>query len=427
VYRVKEFASTDIPVRDLLDESGELRLNSDIEKNDYFTIQLSKGRLCVRARGYVGLISLNDRVAIDVVPRTPFTNLSRVLMVSRHVPESLARSRPYPRDSLWIDSLLDAYTEALLSQVEEIASQGLLREYRRHDVVTASPRGRILATATARLQARGKSHEVATSRFERTADNAANRCLKYALWFLAGRLANQAPRERKHRNLLDRLAPLYAMFEEAPLDHSLGFLRDRLVDGRQRLPSLRSYYRPALDIAAAIVFEHGVKLDAAGGTVQLPSLALDMGRLFEQYLRNVLRAEARERGWTEAVLDGNMEGRSLLFDEQPSADATPDIVLHEPATDRYPLIVEVKDVPVKDFHSDRSALEQAITYGVSYRCNTVVLAHPRAESNSFTGLRRQGRMGELTIYQYVFDLAADPLQDEETRFTSAMEQLLAPI
>lgn len=379
----------------------------------------------LQARGYIGLIPLNDRVAIDVVPRTPVRNLSRLLMVAQHAPDLLLRSRKYAHDPLLADSLLDAYAYGLLDRMDEIASNGLLREYQRHVETTSFPRGRILTSSTIRrLHARGIRHQAVASRFERDPDNAANRCLKYAVWFLAQRLSREIPTAgKRRRNLLDRLAPLYAMLSDVKLDHSLAFLRDGLVTGEKRLPSLRSYYRPALDIATTIILEHGVKVEAPGDSIRLPSLVLNMNRLFEHYLRNVLRIQGDQQEWEHEVLDGNTDGRALLFDDTPSEDATPDIVLRDPTTNRCPLIVEVKNVPLKGLHSDRSAIEQAVTYGVSYRCNRVVLAHPRSRAGDFSGLRLQGKMGELAIYQYVFDLSADSLEQEETRFAEAVGEL----
>jgi len=348
-------------------------------------------------------------------------------MVAQHAPDLLLRSRSYGHEPLWADSLLDAYAYGLLKRMDEIASHGLLREYQSRVDTTSFPRGRILTSSTIRqLHTRGIRHQAVASWFERDSDNAANRCLKYALWFLAQRLSGDVSKaSRQRQTLLDRLAPLYAMFSDVTLDHSLAFLRDGLVMGERRLPSLRAYYRPALDIATAIILEHGVKIDAVGDSIRLPSLILNMNRLFEHYLRNALRIRGRERQWEHEVLDGNTDGRQLLFDDPPSEDATPDIVLHDPATDRCSLIVEVKNVPLKGQHSDRSAIEQAVTYGVSYRCNQVVLAHPRSHSGDFSGLRLQGQIDRLAIYQYVFDLTANPLEGEEERFARAIEALAA--
>ena len=69
VYRVREYDPVDVPLSDLLNAKGRLRLNPDVESKGYFTVQLTKGAVRLQARGYVGLIPLNDRVVIDVKPR----------------------------------------------------------------------------------------------------------------------------------------------------------------------------------------------------------------------------------------------------------------------------------------------------------------------------------------------------------------------
>lgn len=425
VHRVKEFETVDVPVQDLLDETGQLRLNPEVENRDYFTIQLIDRKIQLQARGYVGLIPLTDQISIDVEPRTPARNLAHLLNIARQVARALPTVRSYERDSTWTESLLEVYARGLTARVEEVGAKGLLREYERRIEATSFPRGRILVTNTARqLRARGNTHQVITSHHTRSADNAANRCLKYGLWFLAMRLRSQRPLPKDRRELLNRVTSLFELFADVLLDHSLSFLRDPMVTGAQRLPSLRSYYRPAVDLAAAIVEEHGVQLESREGSLEVPSVVLDMSKLFESYLRNLLIAEARRRSWPEQVLDGNGAGSSLLFDRKPSERATPDIVVRDSENDRHPLLVEIKNVPVKSFHSDRSSIQQAVTYGVSYGCNRVVLAHPRKSGDVFYGLRTQGTLGDLILYQYVFDLAADPIEDEERRFSTAMENLL---
>lgn len=422
VYRVREHETVAVPPRHLLGRDGDLRLNPEVESKDYFAINSRRGRLCLKARGYIGLIPLNERVSIDVAPRTPVENLLRLLNVARQPLAALTEERGYATESRWSGSLLDVYAHALIDRIEAVADQGLLREYERRVETTAFPRGRVLAAASAR-RSPAPDRRVVTARFEPTCDNAPNRCLKYAIWFLAQQLREATPLGRERKRLLDRAAPLFELLGEARLDRSLGFLRAGTVTGSEELPSLRAYYRPALDLAAAMIQLHGVRLEGGDGPLRLPSMVLDMSGLFERYLRNVLAAQASERGWTRRVLDGNAAGKARLFDDEPSPEATPDIVVRDADAEGASLLIEVKNVPVKDRHSERAAIEQAITYGLSFRCNQVVLAHPRRDPESFRGLRLQGRIGDVSLHQYVFDLAADPIEREEERFAAAMEGL----
>lgn len=425
VYPVAEYAPAEVPLSDLLDAKGQLRLNPDVEAKGYFTVQLYKGRVRLQARGYVGLIPLNERVVIDVVPRVPVANLGRLLRVSRHVPDFLITERGYAADPAWNDSLLDLYARGLVERLDAIGSSGVLREYERREQATSFPRGRIrIGPTLTQLRPRGIRHRAVSSWFERTADNPANRCLKCAIWFIAGRLSKIGGRDTARRDLLQHLGAFYELFRGVPLDHSLVFLDDPLVRGSRSLPSLRSYYRPALDLAVAIIRQHAVDLEAAHHVLDLPSLVLNMNKVFESYLRNALRATATSEEWDTEVLDGNTEGKKPLFDAPPSEDATPDIVCRDRATGAYPVIIEVKNIPVYD-NSSRSAIEQVTTYAATYRCNQVVVAHPRAHDQNFSGLRLQGKIGELSVYQYVFDLDAEELSGEEAAFGAAVHSILA--
>jgi 5-methylcytosine-specific restriction enzyme subunit McrC len=423
VYPAVEHELLDVPLDALLDSRGRLVVNEDVEAKGYFTVQLARGAVRLQARGFVGLIPLNERVAIDVRPRVPVRNLGRILRVSGHVPRSLGSERRYRTHPEWNESLVDLYAGWLIDRLEVIASEGLLRDYVRRGDSSSFPRGRIRTDATlTRLRTRGVRHKAVSNWFERSADNEANRCLRYAVWFLAGRLSGAGPRTAGRRELLQRLGALFEVFSSADLDHSLAFVHDPVVTGARSLPSLRDYYRPALDLALMIVRQHAVDMEAKRRALVLPSIVLDMDKVFEGYLRNLLREEVVRAGRGRKVLDGNTDAKKLLFDRPPSELATPDIVFREGNGD-CPLIIEVKNVPVKSV-SKRSALEQAITYAASYRCKSVVLAHPCTASQE-SGLRLQGRIGGLSVHQFIFDLGAADLSKEEEEFKRAVFGLLS--
>jgi 5-methylcytosine-specific restriction enzyme subunit McrC len=422
VYRAREYDPVDVPLRDLLNAKGRLRLNPDVESKGYFTIQLTQGAVRLQARGYVGLIPLNDRVVIDVKPRVPVANLGHLLRVSGYVPSSLGAERPYATDPAWNESLVDLFAGWLAARVDVIASEGLLLLYEQREEATSFPRGRVLVGATlTQLRPHGIRHQAVSSWFARSADSPANRCLKYAIWFIAGRLAILGSRTASRRQLLQRLGALYELFSSVPLDHSLSFLSDPLVTGARATPSLRRYYRPALDLAIAIVRRYAVDVEVTRRGVDLPSMVLDMDSIFESYLRNTLQAEMGRAGGGVDILDGNAAGKKPLFDDPPSENATPDIVFRS-GEHRWPLVIEVKNVPVNG-NSRRGAIEQAVTYAAAYRCNRVVLAHPRAHGQDESGLRLQGRIGDLEVYQYVFDLEAADLLAEELKFADSMFDL----
>jgi len=193
------------------------------------------------------------------------------------------------------------------------------------------------------------------------------------------------------------------------------------------LPSLRSYYRPALDISLAVIHQQAVTLDSSGGHVDLPSIVLDMGVTFGAYLRNSLTIQAVAANWSLAVLNGNHGGdggEKKLLDHGVDTKANPDIVIasqvKRPRT--YPLVIEVKYKPA-DKHG-RDDLNQVIAYGASYGCPAVMLVQPRGrKSGPQPGLSLLGLVGRMAVYRYVYDLGASSLVEEESRFGAVVAKL----
>lgn len=422
IATVREHEPIEVPVRELLDAAGQLNLSKDAHGEDYFAVFLKKGRVQLQARGWVGVIPITEHVAVRVVPRVPVGNLLRMLRIAAYAPRQLSFMREYATEEQWVNSLLDFYAAALLRHIEEVGSNGLLTRYERQEENSAFPHGRILVGPTlARVRPRGIRHRAIVSYFDRTADNAPNRCLKYALWFLAQHYASEPERTGAARRLRQRINGLYNLFEGVALDHRLGFLNDPEVAATRPLPTLRAYYRDALDVALAIIDRHAVQIEVAGGALKMPSLVLNMNDVFESYLRNSLRAYAMERGWATAVLDGNGEGKKPLFDTQPSEPAKPDIVLRAP-DGAHPAVVEIKNVPVQGL-SQRDSINQALAYALSFRCKRVVLAHPRGFDQPFAGMRFIGRVGDIELHQYIADLDASDLTAAEHAFGMAVEGL----
>jgi len=421
IYSVAEYRNVDIPMEDLL-VGGRLRVNPEVISRGYFNIRLQGDSLRVQAGGYVGLIPLNERAAIEVVPRVPVGNLSRILSIAGYVPTALVSERKrYELQPGPLDSVLDIYARGLVAAVDEIVTRGLYRTYRRREAMTSFPRGRILVSDTViRLHSRGISHRASSTWFERTADNAANRCLKYAILFLARRYAqleNPRPGSRRIQRELNRA---YRVFDSVTLDRTRSFMGDAEVAGRAELPRVRGYYRDALDLASAIIREQAVALDHAGEDLRLSSIVLSLQDVFEAYLRNVLRRAARADRWDALVLDGNSDGAKLLFDEGGKIAANPDIVV-APLEKRRETSVLI-DAKYKPYLSDpdRDDINQVVTYGFSYRARNVVLVSPKPANRGSVGLRKIGTIKPLAVYQYVFDLGSTDLEDQEVRFAAAV-------
>lgn len=428
--RLREFDWCEIPAERLL-TGGRLNLGSAVEqKRGLFNTKLTSAGLRLQALGYVGVIPINDEVVIEVVPRVPVGNLSRLMEISGKVPEPLIGvTRRYAQAGTIYPSLVAMYAEALSRALDRVHAQGLLREYERRETITSMPHGRILVgQAMQRTAARGERHRVPISWFQRTVDNPANRCLRYAVWRLA-QYNEQFKRDlllKEYRGTARLLNRCMNELQGIDLDLSQSFLTDPIVTGRQPLPTLRRHYRPALDLALAIIGGKAVALEDSEVGVEMPSLLIKMSDVFESYLRNVLAAAASTDPWGVRVLDGNKHApagaaKKNLLDSGVAHEATPDIVLTAGPT-RQPdhrLLIEVKYKPAKST-VDRDDLNQTLAYGVSYRTPEVFVVQPRAGGGAIGGLRSLGTLAGMNISLYVFDLDAPDLEEEERRFVQVI-------
>lgn len=424
IFSCNEHEPISVPMQYVLGANGRMMLHPEIENGDYFSVSLRRGTLTLFSRGYVGYIPINDRVIVNVRPRVPVTNLAQLADLAGVPRRILSTVRHYELTGTWSESLIDLYAAALAGHVDNIALNGLIRDYRREEQGSSFPKGRILMGPTLqKYVSHGQNYRAYNAWFTRTADNPMNRCLKYAIWLIAQYYIRRSATQRSRR-IWQRINASYNMFDGVLLDHSRTFLADPTVTGKRDLPSVRAYYRDALDVALAIIHQRGLMLeDSSGRGIQLPSIVLDMSSLFEAYIRKSLQLYAVEHDWQWDVLDGNSEGSRPLYRGQASPAATPDIVVQGRGI--IPLVFEVKYIPV-DGSSSRDAVNQAITYANCYEANRVVLVHPCKDGQA-SGMHKLGDVGEIEVLQYRFDLSSSDLAGEVNRFAHAVEESVVPV
>jgi 5-methylcytosine-specific restriction enzyme subunit McrC len=423
--RVREFGTITVEPEEIL-LNGRLNIYPALKDSGYIELAISPRATQVRARGHIGIIPINDHLTLEVVPRVSLGNLARMLELSSPDLVALAgAARSYDAEGELYPSLAALYARGLGTEIDRIIELGLLKEYQRVEEVSSFPHGRIEVGRTMALAARGITHKAAVTWHQRSVDNPANRCLLYAVWSLSQYVdrAGDAISKSQQRSIRRHLNWAWHRLGGVELDVGRSFLADGVVTGAQPLPTLRSYYRQALDLALTIIKRRGIRLEESGSALQLSSVVISMSDVFEDYLREVLVLASQSDRWALRVLDGNAQppdgGASRLFAE-PGAyvKATPDIVLQR-ADSTVPLVVEVKYKPAEGLPK-REDLNQAITYGFAYGASHVVLAQPRAEKGGRPpGMHSLGEISGLQVSQYVSDLAGD-LAVEESAFAASM-------
>lgn len=427
-YECEEYGTVPIALSELLDENGDLDMHDEVQ-NGYFQAYFQRKTVHLRAEGYVGYVPINDRVVVYIRPRVPLANLTRLAHISNVQLRVLSTARGYESFDSWSDSLADLYARELCTQARTLVGNGLLKEYQRREQTTSFPFGRLDVGRTVQRQlGRNVRHRAETTYFQRSADNAVNRCIKYALWSLAQHYIGTKPSTKEakaeKRSRLQDLNNLYPAFDSVELDHSLAFLDDPVVQGSRELPSLRAYYRPSVDVAAMVARRQGLNLETAtSANIRLPSLTVHMPTVFEEFLRNVLSQHAVANGWDADVVGGDDDpGTIPLYDTRSDPVANPDIIVRPHDQSARPLVMDVKYVPAKDLPK-RESVEQVVTYAAAYGTGRVVLIHPCMEGQA-SGLTNLGRIGPVEVKVYRFNLGAEDLESEIAAFCTSVETLL---
>jgi 5-methylcytosine-specific restriction enzyme subunit McrC len=397
----------------MLGKDGGLDLYPEVTGKNYLRAHLVGSSLQLTAGNHIGLIPLNDRLAITVNPRVDIARLTHLLRVSRREPVSLAKlSRHYEAYREQVESIVDTLAAGFVSAADELLRRGLMHEYAQRREATSFPRGRLDIGATMRTNARGMEHRVHATWFESTVDTPANRLLKYTLRSLAAQYQGQQ-RRRGHVAMLSDLNRLYR-----------GFDRVELVDRRDALGAEVAstyaepwgHYEAPIAIAQMLLRDQGVDLGIANAGVTLHSLLVNMEDVFEDYLRVILQQRLRTTRPAVVVANGNLQApagaRRPLFTDTAGTEATPDIVV---TSGLRTVVVEVK------YKSKwtRDDLNQVITYGLSFGAEHVVIMHLGTDRTS----RSLGTIGGIGVHSCDVDLSAD-LDAEEVRLSTFITALL---
>lgn len=422
----------EVPLRvaELIGPDGNVDIYPEVARQNFLTVKLRKGTLALDAAGCVGHIPLNDRHTVRVSSRVPIGgNLRALLAIAGMTGTPTGVYRETTADWDWHDSLYDVYSDALLDQFDIIRNRGFLREYDVRAATTSFPKGRIMFGATVRRHhTRGQPQRAEVTWFERMVDVPANRCIKYAIWAAGQHYMHAEPPEgrndaRRFTARRNRLNAAFAAFDGVSLDRRRAFLSDPLVRGSAPLPALRAYYELGLNVACSLASRSAISIDGTAGR-RLPAMVVDLEAVFERYLLRALQLHAERSGWTELVLNGNEEPASRPLFSRPERDnlAKPDIVIVDRASTPK-LVLDVKCVPRPEGVSQRDAINQVVTYAECYGVRNVVVVHPRSRLGP-RGIVYQGRIGEVDLHMYRFDLSSPDLLNEDAQFGDALRALM---
>ena len=412
---------------DIVQPDGSLDVYDDVQK--LFKLVFEKGRPAIQCAGWLGYIPLNDHYVLEVNARVPIGNLERFIGLAKgYAPKVLKKyTRYFAHTTEQPATIFDALANQLLTSFDHAWHAGLLKVYERRQRLRGSPVGRIDPFETAWRTRKAGRPTGASSAFFRTPDTGPNRVLRHAFEKLLQRYL-QAPDSTSHRSrLLDIRRFLYRL-------NGVGRLSPMEASPRafaqyiNRLPVHHEHYADALMLSQLIMADIGPSIRGPDHFAILPTILIDMSKVFEEYTRRLLTDRLSSLAEVE-VNNGNKGGaggaKEDLFEglrpELKNRPVTPDIVVTVGGSPS--LIIDAKyklplDVP------DRPDVNQVVLYGAHYGCQRVMVLYAgRGENQNW--VERVGNIGAHTLYTGHIDLAADQIEDEEQNFVGAVAKLLA--
>lgn len=188
VYACHEQGAVSVPITDLVID-GRVEIFPEVRDEGYFDIDYRRGELVLRAKNYIGLIPINNRVSIHVIPLLPIKNILYIVQKARRSLNYLpGYYRTYAIDPTPSGDIDELFLSALIDSLKAIETSGLLRRYipKRLDGLRS---GRVLMSQTVTQHiARGDRLHLTIEKFIFSYDVIENRIVKNTLVSLLRRV-----------------------------------------------------------------------------------------------------------------------------------------------------------------------------------------------------------------------------------------------
>lgn len=406
IIEAQERSSIDIPISELLDDGGQLKLRPDLIGRGLVEVKQSKSGFKLQINGLVGRLPITENLSLDISPKFPVGNLNRMVYASQvQLFNPFLAERPYEEtalnDYLPVPLIL-SFEKSMLRLVEN----GILREYQRVRV-EGPPKPRIDFNKTQqKFWAKLKPTSAVMEQFDFSQDNLTNQCLK-----LATVKAVSISRGSPHlSSCIKVFAQSLRQLSNVSL-RDIGVIRRELSYASGKVPAFRRDYAKALEQAFKIIHSTDVSLNSSSNGIALESFIISLDDVFEQYLRAVL-SELPTLGFGRvATVDGNLPRHQRpLFADNKKYKTKPDLIVQD---QRGALMIGDAKYKMKPSEEDRY---QIISHALSYGVKQVVLIYPKHTKMPEGGLKRLGKIGGddgIEVFEYYLDLSGDLLTSEK--------------
>ena len=331
---------------------------------------ISSAGVRIKAKNYVGILPISEEIVITVNPKAPIEDFLYILYKAqgrrvsiKDLKEIVQAGRRYAKEH---PNVFHFLIYVLLVELEKIKSFGFLKtsQYYTQDTVV---KGKLLVKETINSWLKGNKSKVICGNFELSKDNPQNQAVKFTLWMLLS-LYSHSLRDEIRNNFFEK----YRWFESIPLPRGIDFVDDiEEAITYQTLPNSRSYYYDILNLCMFFITHSTLDYKSAK-EVKVKSFVVDMNKVFEEYIYNVLREKLNEQYKVERFQ------KRPLFDNSLKYEVEPDYLILK---NHKPMIIadaKYKNEPTTD------DFYQVLIYAERYDVMNGILIHPSWSGKTYS-------------------------------------------
>lgn len=415
VFPCKEFEEAKVPL-DRLYVNGRIEVYPDLRK--FFDIDYREGEIVLVAKSYVGLIPVNDRVAIHVVPRFPIANLFYILQRAesrlQFVP---GHERAY---DLAAETDLDPsalFAGRLLELLSHVRKEGLLRRYVSYTSEDRIDGALSFSDTVSRFYSRGIKHRQVRTITELSPDITENRLIKSAVGKLASFYATASDKTGKQRGK-EAAKALALLFDPVtPFAGHARSIRGALPNYIRQLPPHHRPYATLLWIAYLIEGRQGLAIEKVGPAT-FDTFVVNLADVFEDYVRRILVDHIDDLLPGYMVKDGNLD-QVPLFAQGGTSKVKPDIYLV--ARDKPTIVLDAK----YKRHIKPPDRYEVLAFCQALGAKLGIFLSPSTDAldSELFGKTRGG----VALYMARIDLGAENMKLAEANFITNLKSIMAVV
>jgi 5-methylcytosine-specific restriction enzyme subunit McrC len=342
------------------------------------------------SKGIVGHVPIGKELVVRVAPKTPISNLFRMLEVAYDLKSFRLLDGTVSVEQL--EDLFDRLASILANRILSRTRKGVFRDYVTENQDLPCIRGRLQLRETARGLMYGSSR-IHCEFQEHTADLEDNRILLWTLWVVSGIALTRA----------DVRARVRAAYRALSHGVSLVPILPRACVNR-RYHRLNEDYQ-ALHGICRFFLEHAGPGSKQGEHSMIPFI-VNMPQLFERFIAL----------WLQTNLEDKYQVRIQHFVALEATEKLSfkiDVVLQDAQTSKTLAVLDTKyklgEAPLD------SDLAQVVAYAEQMGVERAFLVYPSA-----AGGNRRVKVGRIVIEALAFDLRAVNYDEEGQRFKASL-------